>query len=154
MKKLFSKIICFIFIFAISFSSFSFSSNMKKEVKKETVAAKNVDYDLTNLSATILLSQLKNIQADYKKYLGKSIKYNGIMKSISANGNSYYMAMCNDAAACCSAGFEFILGNNSKNYPKEKSKIEIEGVLQEYTEDGKTYLHLINAKVKTLESSK
>ena len=157
MKKIFNYITLLVFIFLMSFSTFSFSlSNMKKEEKKvENVETEEkVDYDLTNLSETVLLSQLKNIQNNSKKYIGKTIKYKGVMYSTSANGTSYYIALCNDAAACCSAGFEFVLKSGKRkasDYPKDKEKILVSGRLEEYIEDGRTYLNLVDAEVKTLK---
>ena len=66
----------------------------------------------------------------------------------------YNYCFISDAAGCCSQGIEFETKKKlkyPKGFPKDGTDIEVEGVFESYTEEGKLYCHLKNAEMTVLK---
>lgn len=112
-----------------------------------------VDLDLSNLSGTVVYSQVYNIMAEPDSYLGKVIKMAGYYSAYedTERGVVYHACVIPDATACCAQGFEFVWAGEHvwpDEYPEEGTDIIVTGRLAAYEEDGYMYLHLVDAEVQ------
>lgn len=106
--------------------------------------------DLTTLSSTMVYAEVYNMLINPDAYIGKTIKMQGtfnIFQNV-MTGQVYTACLISDAAACCSEGVEFVLGNDAvypDDYPSLDTPITVTGTFQTYEEDGMTYCHLVDA---------
>lgn len=110
------------------------------------------DIDLTQLSSTMVYSEVYNMMVTPEEYVGKIIKAKGVFVAFSSeDGSQYYPAvLVADATACCSQGIEFLLEGNPNypdGYPELEEEIIVEGRFETYEEDGIIYCRLQNAKL-------
>ena len=115
------------------------------ETEKAVNAA--VDIDLTQLSSTMVYSEVYNMMTVPEKYIGKTVKMSGMFVNYTNQDGSMFYPACviADATACCSQGIEFVLTDSTK-YPEEGSEITVIGTFEGYEEDGLTYYHLVEAE--------
>lgn len=111
-----------------------------------------VDLDLSNLSGTVVYSQIYNIMYEPESYLGKVIRIAGYYSAYedTQRGVVYHACVIPDATACCAQGMEFIWGGEHAwpdDYPEEATDIIVTGRLEMYEEDGSKYLHLVDSEV-------
>ncbi|MCR5417437.1 MAG: hypothetical protein K6E84_00800 [Lachnospiraceae bacterium] len=111
-----------------------------------------VDLDLTNLSSTMVYSEVYNMMTVPEDYIGKTIKMNGtyVYYKDATTGNEYFSCIIQDATACCSQGIEFILTEDYRypdDYPAEGTTICVSGVFDTYEENGVKYCTLRNARL-------
>lgn len=152
------KIICILFVFAFMLGFAACGKESEEPVPSDagnTSAAvgqngSSVDVDLTQLSSTMIYSEVYNMMTKPEDYIGKTVKMKGNFNLFSdeAQQNYYYACVIQDATACCSQGLEFILAGNKKypdDYPKENEEITVTGVFETYFEGESRYCHLIDA---------
>ena len=103
--------------------------------------------DLTNINSTMAYSQVCDMVNNPNDYRGKTIKARGICEISDNNITNiiHYYIVIKDATGCCSQSMEFVLKNS--NYPSKNKTITIEGVLETYKRNGKTYCKLSSAKL-------
>ncbi len=111
-----------------------------------------IDLDLSEMSGTIVYSQIYNMMVDPDSYLGKVIRISGYYSAFedTERGVVYHACVVPDATACCAQGIEFIWnGEHSwpEDYPEEAADITVTGRLEMYEEDGNKYLHLVDAEL-------
>lgn len=112
-----------------------------------------VDVDLTQLSSTMVYSEVYNMMVYPEQYVGKKIKMEGQMsvyESPDQEGKHYFTVIIADATACCQLGIEFILENGSEDpadYPEAGTEVCVAGEFQLYDEDGETYCHLVSSDI-------
>ena len=94
------------------------------------------------------ITRLNDIYLNKEKYIGRTIKLEGIF------GNDYweaddkrYFSVYRNGPGCCfndsQAGIEVIYPESTDiPYPENNAWVEAIGVLEEYQEDGATYLRL------------
>lgn len=138
----------------MSSEPFSDSSSESSRLKQSNAlsSSNSIDVDLTELSSTMVYSEVYNMMAAPKDYVGKTVKMKGefTLYSDKISGKNYFAVVIADAAACCSQGLEFVLGNDAvypNDYPKEQAEITIQGVFEIYDEGQFQYCHLVNAKI-------
>lgn len=135
MRKVFILFICLFSCFMISCS---------------TTSSKELDYDLSKQNM-MNFTTLQNVMTgkNYNSYLGKTFKITGQFYKSTYGSSTYYLVSFADPSPqkCCAAqDMEFVLDNGK--YPKEEGKtITVFGTLQKYTEGGKEYIHLVDAKL-------
>jgi len=103
----------------------------------------------------MFISQVNDINLNFKDYLGKTIKLEGIFKNEKSYDGDQYCFVIRYGPGCCGndgiVGFEIKWDeNNAKPYPKTDSWVESTGVLKQYEADGYTdylYLDLISLNV-------
>ena len=110
-----------------------------------------VDIDLTTMSSTMVYSEVNNIVNEPEKYIGKTIKMNGVYAFVYDDSNTkrYDACIIQDATACCGGGIEFELTGDYKypdDYPEEGGDICVIGVFDTYTEGDYIYCTLRNAR--------
>ena len=109
--------------------------------------------DLIEIKEKLFIAQTNDVYFNTEDYLGKTIKYEGIFSAYedAVSGNTYY-SVIRYGPGCCgvdaNAGFEVVW---DKEYPKVDDWVEVVGVLEEYEEDGQTYIHLVLSSLKVLE---
>lgn len=117
-----------------------------------------IDVDLTQLSSTMVYSEVYNMMYTPENYIGKTVKMNGAFalyyQQLDENGQPdfnypiYYACVIADATSCCSQGLEFVLNGDYSypdDYPELGEDITVVGTFETYEEDGNKYCHLVNA---------
>ncbi|MDR2504875.1 MAG: hypothetical protein LBD16_02080 [Oscillospiraceae bacterium] len=102
--------------------------------------------DAIDITEKMFLTQTMDIYTNTEDYLGKTIRYEGIFGQYSATLNGEpitYSSVFRYGPSCCvgdqTVGFEVAWDDA---YPKENAWVEVVGVLEEYDEEGSTYLRL------------
>ena len=74
-----------------------------------TPKTEGVDIDLTTMSSTMVYSEVNNIVNEPEKYIGKTIKMNGVYAFVYDDSYTkrYDACIIQDATACCASGIEF-----------------------------------------------
>lgn len=107
------------------------------------------DVDLTDMSATMVYSEVYNMVNTPDDYDGKVIKMTGISTSFSneSSEETYHACIVQDATACCQQGLEYTLTDEG-DYPEDDKEITIQGTFQKCTvESGLSYGVIVDAKV-------
>ncbi len=123
------------------------------QTSQQTVAT-NFDYDFTQMSSTVVYSQITDMTMVPEEYVGKTIKMEGRFE-IYGDPNAedpYLGCIVNDATACCSVGLRFVLTGDytSADFPLNGSDIVITGVFQTYEYQGYTFGEIQNAEMTVL----
>ncbi|MGN0350634.1 MAG: hypothetical protein ACI4ES_03200 [Roseburia sp.] len=123
-----------------------------EETTESQVSSNGVDVDLTELTSTMVYSEVYQMMIAPEDYLGKTVKMNGSFTVFEnqETGQLYYACVILDATACCSQGIEFVLEGDytyPDDYPEENENITVTGIFNTYEENGYTYCQLINAKM-------
>ena len=107
------------------------------------------DGDIVEIKERMFIAQLNDIYLNQNDYIGKTIKYEGMFTSYTWEemGLSYYLVY-RRSPGCCGAdgqaGFEVVWPDGSNEYfPNENDWCEVVGTLDNYDEDGYSYLHII-----------
>ena len=120
----------------------------------QQTAATNFDYDLTQMSSTVVYSQITDMTMVPEEYVGKTIKMEGRFEVYGDPNaeNPYLGCIVNDATACCSVGLRFVLTGDytSADFPENGSDIVITGVFQTYEYQGYTFGEIQNAEMTVL----
>lgn len=112
-----------------------------------TNVTEDVDADgVIEIREKMFVAQTNEIFYNAEKYLGKTIKYEGIFTVYNdeETGKTYH-SVIRYGPGCCgvdaNCGFEVTWGTDAE-YPKQDDWVEAEGVLTSYSEDGFNYLQL------------
>ena len=110
----------------------------------------SVDLDLTQLSSTMVYSEVYNIMMSPKDYVGKVIRMEGQCLSAyyEPTDATYYSIVIQDATACCAQGIEYVLAGNAA-YPPDDSNATVVGRFASYEEEGTTWYHLVDAVLES-----
>ena len=114
-------------------------------------AAQNIDVDLTQMSSTMIYSEVQNMMLKPADYVGKTVRMQGAFSVSEIGENRYFACIIKDATACCAQGIEFDwAGDHSypADYPKDGSDITVTGEFTTYNEGQQQYCQLKNAELK------
>lgn len=155
MKKIIA--IMLVLVLALSFvacsknSDKNDNSNSKSTTKatETTTEAKSVDLDLTQLSSTLIYSEVYNMLITPDDYKGKIIKMKGQFNQYTdeQTGKTYNAVIIPDATACCQQGLEFELSDKTNPNFEQGAEITVVGTFDTYSEGELLYCHLKNAKI-------
>lgn len=155
MKKIIA--IMLVLVLALSFVACSKNidknenSNAKSTTKatETTTEAKFVDLDLTQLSSTLIYSEVYNMLITPDDYKGKIIKMKGLFNQYTdeQTGKTYNAVIIPDATACCQQGLEFELSDKTNPNFEQGAEITVVGTFDTYSEGELLYCHLKNAKI-------
>lgn len=127
------------------------NSNSKSTTKatETTTEAKSVDLDLTELSSTVVYSEVYNMLITPGDYKGKIIKMKGQFNQYTdeQTGKTYNAVIIPDATACCQQGLEFELSDKTNPNFEQGAEITVVGTFDTYSEGELLYCHLKNAKI-------
>ena len=122
-------------------------------VPMETAPAENrnpgaVDVDLTQLSSTMVYSEVYAMMYEPEQYIGKTVKMNGLFATQEYNDDRLYACIVQDATACCAQGLEFEMAEElvyPDDYPEPGAEITVVGTFDSYKEevDGNYYIYLV-----------
>ena len=118
-----------------------------EDIRETTVIGDSID--LTQMSSTMVYSQVNDIVMYPDEYIGKEIimdGINGIYKE-EVSGKVYYSCVIQDATACCAQGIEFQLKKGMK-YPNDGDEIKVRGIFEVYEEGGYSFCRLKNATLE------
>nr|MCR4991454.1 hypothetical protein [Lachnospiraceae bacterium] len=122
----------------------------KQKKDNENPKYEKVDIDLTELSSTLIYSEVYNMMMTPEDYIGKTIRMDGDFYTFYDEGLKQYFFACviQDATACCAQGIEFVLAGEytyPDDYPEEGSYIKVAGVFDTYEDEEYIYCTLRNA---------
>ena len=142
MKKYIGLVVLFSFVCALLGCAGGTSSSGTKEI----------DVDLTELSSTMVYSEVSNMLTVPEDYVGKTVKMDGTFARYHSDetGTDYYACIIADATACCAQGIEFVLTDDytyPDDYPEEGGEICVIGTFDTYQEGALTYCTLRNASL-------
>ena len=115
----------------------------------EEKAPDTADVDLTQLSSTMIYSEVYAMVYEPDQYIGKTVKMKGQFATQEYNGERLYACIVKDATACCAQGLEFELSESRvfpDDYPEPGADITVIGTFDSYredAEDGNYYLYLV-----------
>lgn len=108
-----------------------------------------IDVDLTELSTTMVYSEIYNMMLSPESYEGKTVRMKGkyICYEDPQSGKEYFACIVTDAAACCAQGFEFVPAEGSE-YPNDyldpNCQIVITGIFEIYQENNFQFCRLVD----------
>lgn len=107
-----------------------------------------VDVDLTQLSSTMVYSEVYAMTAEPAQYYGKTVKMQGQFATQEYKGERLYACIVQDATACCAQGLEFEMDealHYPDDYPEPGAEITVVGTFDSYKEevDGNYLIYLV-----------
>lgn len=107
-----------------------------------------VDVDLTQMSSTMVYSEIYNMISEPQFYEGMIVKMRGGFTAFETRDRVYFSCLIADAMACCAQGLEFELKGSyiyPDDYPETGSEITVVGIFTTYREEvnGSYYEYLI-----------
>ena len=108
-----------------------------------------VDLDLTQLSSTMVYSEVYNIMTSPEDYVGQTIRMEGQCLSAyyEPTKTTYYSIVIQDATACCAQGIEYVL-SDGQGYPEDGGNATVTGRFESYDEEGTVWYHLVDADLE------
>lgn len=149
MKKLILIISALVLVAALTACSGKTAATGTTETAAKT--AQSIDVDLTQMSSTMIYSEVQNMMLKPADYVGKTVKMQGAFSVSEIGENRYFACIIKDATACCAQGIEFQwAGDHSypADYPKDGSDITVTGEFTTYNEGQQQYCQLKNAELK------
>ena len=109
-----------------------------------------IDIDLTEMSSTMVYSEVFSMLETPENYIGKTVKMNGTFAYYydEESDTYYYACIIRDATACCSQGIEFVLTDDyiyPDDYPEVGGDITVLGRFDTYLEGEYLYCTLRDA---------
>ncbi len=123
-------------------------SGPKEALPAESIDSGVVDVDLTQLSSTMVYSEVYAMVYEPEKYIGKTVKMHGLFATQEYDDERFYACIVQDATACCAQGLEFELAEElvyPDDYPEPGTEITVVGTFDSYKEEvnGNYYLYLV-----------
>ncbi|MCL1964173.1 MAG: hypothetical protein FWF69_03830 [Firmicutes bacterium] len=124
------------------------------EAPKAAAVATQIPVDL-EIKEKMFIAQTNDVYLNTDEYLGKTIQYEGIFDSFYyPPTDTTYCRVMRYGPGCCgndgSAGFEVSWQGDGIQMPEPNDWVEVIGVLEEYEEEGFTYLRLDVLSLKVL----
>ena len=131
----------------------------KLEEAKNQKAVDGIDYDLSTMGSDMVYATVYLMMTQPEDFEGKKFKLKGQYLSAFFEPTKKYYSYCfiSDAAGCCSQGIEFATKKKLKypdDFPKDNTDIEVIGVFESYTEEGKLYCHLKDSEMIVTKGEK
>lgn len=127
-------------------------NQLKKSIEAtdaiETEKSK-IDYDLTNMSSTMIYAEVFNMLIEPEKYENKRVKMKGFFTIYNEGSNDeVYSVIVPDATACCQQGIEFFY-DFKDNKPVANSEITVTGIFNVHMlSDGISYNYIKAEKIQ------
>ena len=159
MKKVFVLSVVSAMLLCLTSCGSSAAGSADADVRQEAEAADQssqaaeFDIDLTQMSSTMVYSQVSDMVNNPENYMGKTVRAKGPFSYYlnPTTNNEYYAVMISDATACCAQGIEFLRGGDYKypdDYPALETEIIVTGNFNYYKENGYTYCQLTDAVIE------
>ena len=154
MKKTLSVLLCLVTLLFASACGKSTSAPVVTTEMAAPAPGNAVDVDLTQLSSTMVYSEVYAMMTEPENYIGKTVKMHGNFATQEYNGQRLYACIVQDATACCAQGLEFEPESTLSypdDYPEPGAEITVTGTFDSYREevDRNTYIYLVlrNAQI-------
>lgn len=127
-------------------------NQLKKSIEAtdaiETEKSK-IDYDLTNMSSTMIYAEVFNMLIGPEKYENKRVKMKGFFTIYNEGSkDEVYSVIVPDATACCQQGIEFFY-DFKDNKPVANSEITVTGIFNIHMlNDGISYNYIKAEKIE------
>lgn len=127
-------------------------NQLKKSIEAtdaiETEKSK-IDYDLTNMSSTMIYAEVFNMLIEPEKYENKRVKMKGFFTIYNEGSkDEVYSVIVPDATACCQQGIEFFY-DFKDNKPVANSEITVTGIFNVHMlSDGISYNYIKAEKIQ------
>lgn len=105
----------------------------------DSSADRKIDVDLTDMSATMVYSEVFDMVNKPDEYIGKTIKMHGniFMNFDEKEERIRCYCIIADATKCCQQGLEFVLKKEPDKYPEADSEVTVVGTADKFKyEDG------------------
>ena len=134
-----------------------FEAKLEKARNQKAIAG--IDYDLTTMGSDMVYATVYLMMTQPEDFEGKKFRMKGQYLSAFFEPTKKYYNYCfiSDAAGCCSQGIEFVTKEKFKypdDFPKDDTDIEVVGVFETYTEEGKLYCHLKDSEMIVMKGEK
>lgn len=115
----------------------------------ELPVTEGVDVDLTRMSSTMVYAEVSNMMYCPDDYVGKIVRMQGqnINSYYDVTEQTYHSVLIADATACCAQGLEYVLADDSAEYPDDDLDITVTGEFELYEELGMMYCRLKSAQL-------
>lgn len=106
-----------------------------------------VDYDLTQMSSSMVYATVYQMMMTPQEYEGKTFRIDGNFYATYYEPTKKYYFYCiiQDATACCTQGMEFVWDDGyhiyPDEYPDDNAEIIVEGTFETYREEGDQNLY-------------
>lgn len=103
----------------------------KKEEKQGTEASAKTE-KVIEITDNYFIEQTNDIFINLEDYIGKTVKFEGLIYSYEdTEGNTYYAVVRNTPGCCGNDGLAGLDIRYDKEYPKENTWVEVEGIIEE-----------------------
>ena len=118
-----------------------------------TEASAAIDIDLTELTSTMVYSEVYGMMSEPDAYIGKTVKAKGPfgVYQNEETGEYFFAVVIRDATACCAQGLEFVWEGDHPypdDYPEQGAEIVVSGTFNTYIDGTQQYCHLENAAMQ------
>ena len=111
------------------------------------------DKDIIEITEKLFVEKVNDIYINTKDYLGKTFKYEGMIKSYPISDTEEVFCVIRYGPGCCGTdgdcGFEILW---DKEMPAENEWVELIGVLEEFEYEGSSYLRINAEALNVLET--
>ena len=108
----------------------------------------NIDVDLTQMSSTVVYSEVYSMLLTPKDYEGLVVKMSGGYTYAEGETQIYHACIIADATACCQQGIEFVPADTAFVAPEVGTTITVTGTFSIYYEGSNMYVTLKDAVVE------
>lgn len=127
-------------------------NQLKKSIEATDVIEaeeSKIDYDLTNMSSTMIYAEVFNMLIEPEKYENKRVKMKGFFTIYNEGSkDEVYSVIVPDATACCQQGIEFFY-DFKDNKPVVNSEITVTGIFNVHMlNDGISYNYIKAEKIE------
>ncbi len=149
MKRYFSSVLLLVLLLTLCACGSGAAGDAAADASADAVSPAAVDLDLTQLSSTMVYSEVYNIMTDPEAYIGMTIRMEGECLSAyyEPTGLTYYSVVIQDATACCAQGIEYVL-SAGQDYPADGNNATVTGRFESYDEEGAVWYHLVDASLE------
>ncbi len=108
----------------------------------------NIDIDLTQMSSTVVYSEVYSMLLTPEDYEGLVVKMSGGYTYAEGDNMIYHACIIADATACCQQGIEFAPADTAFVAPEAGTTITVTGTFSIYYEGSNMYVTLKDAVVE------
>ncbi len=118
----------------------------QQQSTSEEAPTEGVDIDLTEMTTTMIYSQVFDMVMNAQNYEGKVIKMQGLYNPLyfEPTDSTYHLMVITDATGCCPQGVEFVITNQGQEYPELNTEIQVTGVFEIYQEGENLYFRIVS----------
>lgn len=140
-------------IFLLFLSSFLFYAFFTLDTRASAAIKENSKDKVVKINERLFIAQTNDIYMNAEDYLGKTISYEGIYKTVNNEDSGEILHfVIRYGPGCCAydaeAGFEVVW---DKEWPQDDDWCEVTGVLEQYKADGQPFLRLALTSLKVLK---